>query len=82
MRDSVKRALNSLDRVAFLAQSGWIPEEMVMPWMKLEPYVRYEGGRRQEPDHCEHARALEERCLMWGAKSIPEAEITWVDDAL
>jgi hypothetical protein len=42
----VKRTLNSLDRVAFLTQAGWIPEEMVMPWMnpmivkvwvKLEP---------------------------------------------
>ena len=90
-RDNLKRVLNSLDRVAFLTQSGWIPEEMIMSWMnpmlvkawiKLEPYVRYEGGRRQEPDHCEHARALAERCLMWGAKSLPEAEITWVDDAL
>lgn len=89
-RDTVKRVLNSLDRVAFLTQSGWIPEEMVMPWMnpmiskawtKLEPYVRYEGERRQEPDYYEHARALGERCLMWRAKNLPEAEITWVDDA-
>lgn len=89
-RDTVKRVLNSLDRVAFLTQSGWIPEEMVMPWMnpmivkawtKLEPYVRYEGERRQEPDYYEHARALGERCLMWRAKNLPESEITWIDDA-
>ena len=89
-RDNLKRVLNSLDRVAFLTQSGWIPEEMVMPWMnpmivkawiKLEPYVRYESERRQEPDYYEHARALGERCLMWRAKNLPEAEITWVDDA-
>ena len=89
-RDNLKRVLNSLDRVAFLTQSGWIPEEMVMPWMnpmivkawiKLEPYVRYEGERRHEPDYYEHARALGERCLMWRAKNLPEAQITWVDDA-
>lgn len=89
-RDTVKRVLNSLDRVAFLTQSGWIPEELIMPWMnpmivktwmKLEPYVRYEGERRREPDYYEHARALAERCLEWRAKNLPEAEITWVKDA-
>ena len=89
-RDTVKRVLNSLDRVAFLTQSGWIPEKMVMPWMnpmivkswmKLEPYVRYESERRHEPDYYEHARALAERCLRWRTKNLPDAEITWVDDA-
>jgi len=87
----VKRTLNSLDRVAFLTQAGWIPEEMVMPWMnpmivkawvKLEPYVDYESRRRNEPDYYEHARRLAERCLSWRAKNLPDAEITWVDDAL
>jgi hypothetical protein len=90
-QDAVKRVLNSLDRVAFLTQAGWIPEEMIMPWMnpmivkawtKLEPYVRYEGERRQEPDYYEHARELAERCLVWRAENLPEAEITWIDDAL
>ncbi len=55
---AVKQALNSLDRVAFLTQAGWIPEEIVMPWMhpmiakswsKLRPYVEYERARRSEP---------------------------------
>jgi len=87
----VKRTLNSLDRVAFLTQAGWIPEEMIMPWMnpmivkawiKLEPYVDYESRRRNEPDYYEHARRLAERCLSWRAKNLPEAEITWVGDAL
>lgn len=89
-RDTVKRVLNSLDRVAFLTQSGWIPEELIMPWMnpmivktwmKLEPYVRYEGERRHEPDYYEHARSLAERCVAWRAKNLPDAEITWVKDA-
>jgi hypothetical protein len=87
----VKRTLNSLDRVAFLTQAGWIPEEMVMPWMnpmivkawiKLKPYVDYESRRRTEPDYYEHARQLAERCLSWRAKNLPDAKITWVDDAL
>jgi hypothetical protein len=87
----VKRTLNSLDRVAFLTQAGWIPEEMVMPWMnpmivkawiKLEPYVDYESRRRNEPDYYEHARRLAERCLSWRAKNLHDAKITWVDDAL
>jgi hypothetical protein len=87
----VKRTLNSLDRIAFLTQAGWIPEEMVMPWMnpmivkawvKLEPYVDYESRRRNEPDYYEHARRLAERCLSWREKHLPEAETTWVDDAL
>jgi hypothetical protein len=87
----VKRTLNSLDRVAFLTQAGWIPEEMIMPWMnpmivkawvKLEPYVDYESRRRNEPDYYEHARRLAERCLSWREKNLPDAEITWIDDAL
>ena len=90
-REAVKRVLNSLDRVAFLTQAGWIPEETVMPWMnpmivkawnKLAPYVDYESRRRREPDYYEHARRLAERCLAWRAKNLPDAEITWVDDAL
>jgi hypothetical protein len=87
----VKRTLNSLDRVAFLTQAGWIPEEMVMPWMnpmivkiwvKLEPYVDHESRRRNEPDYYEHARQLAEHFLAWRAKNLPDAKITWVDDAL
>jgi len=77
--------------VAFLTQAGWIPEEMIMPWMnpmivkawaRLEPYVDYESQRRNEPDYYEHARVLAERCQAWRAKHLPEAEITWVDGAL
>jgi hypothetical protein len=90
-RAAVKRVLNSLDRVAFLTQAGWIPEEMIMPWMspmivkawgKLGPYVEYESRRRREPDYYEHARELAERCRAWRAKNVPDAKITWVEDAL
>jgi len=30
---AMKRVLNSLDHIAFLTQAGWIPEDMIMPWM-------------------------------------------------
>lgn len=88
---AVKRVLNSLDRVAFLTQAGWIPERMVMPWMnpmvvkvwtKLGPYVEYERRRRREPDYYEQARELAERCVAWRRERLPEAEVTWVEDAL
>lgn len=90
-RQAIKRVLNSFDKVAFLTQPGWIPEEMVMPWMnpmivkswaKLEKIVDYECERRNEPDYYEHARELAGRCRAWRAKNLPGAEITWVDDAL
>jgi hypothetical protein len=90
-RAAMKQVLNSLDRVAFLTQAGWIPEEMIMPWMnpmvvkawaRLEAYVDYESQRRGEPDYYQHARQLAERCRAWRAKHLPSAEITWVDDAL
>jgi len=91
-RAAVKQVLNSLDRVAFLTQSGWIPEEMVMPWMnpmivkawiKLEPYVDYESARRLEPDYYESVRQLAKHCLTWRAENLPDAKITWIgEDAL
>ena len=90
-RSAAKRVLNSLDRVAFLTQRGWIPEEMIMEWMnpmvvkswlKLGPYVDYESRRRNEPDYYGYARHLAERCLIWRSENLPEAEITWVDGAL
>ncbi len=90
-RAALKQVLNSLDRVAFLTQAGWIPDEMIMPWMnpmvvkawaRLEAYVDYESQRRGEPDYYQHARELAERCRAWRSKHLPDAEITWIDDAL
>jgi hypothetical protein len=90
-RTAVKRVLNSLDRVAFLTQPGWVDEGKVMPWMnpmivkawvKLRPYVVYERERRQEPDYYNTAQQLAERCLAWRAQHLPEAQTTWVENAL
>jgi hypothetical protein len=90
-RDALKTVLNSLDRVAFLTQGGWIPDDMIMPWMnpmivkvwiKLEPYVDYESRRRHEPDYYEQARDLAQRCIAWREQHLPDAKITWLDDAL
>jgi hypothetical protein len=92
-QEAMKKVLNSLDRVAFLTQSGWIPDELVMPWMhpmitksweKLEPYVLYERKRRNEPYYYEHAGRLATRCQQWREKNLTENErkTKWVDNAL
>jgi hypothetical protein len=90
-RDAAKTVLNSLDRVAFLTQSGWIPDDLVMPWMhpmiaksweKLEPYVLYERQRRNEPYYYRYAGKLAERCKQWRAKHLSETTTKWVEDAL
>jgi hypothetical protein len=90
-QQALKSVLNSLDRVAFLTQAGWIPYDVVLPWMhpmiaklwtKLEPYVRYERKRRNEPYYYEHASKLAEVCAAWRAKHLPETQVNWLDDAL
>jgi hypothetical protein len=88
----VKKVLNSLDRIAFMTQQGWIPEETLMPWMnpmvvkiwdKLGPYVEVEQKRRNEPDYYEMARGLAMRCVEWRKERYPDWEgPTWLDDAL
>ncbi len=92
-QNAMKSVLNSLDRVAFLTQSGWIPDELVLPWMhpmiaksweKLEPYVMYERKRRNEPYYYAHAGRLAERCKQWRAEHLTPEELKtkWVDHAL
>ncbi len=90
-QDAMKQVLNSLDRVAFLTREGWIPDDLIMPWMhpmiaksweKLEPYVLYERERRNEPYYYEHAGELAERCRKWRAKHLAETDTKWVDNAL
>ena len=90
-RDAIKQVLNSLDRVAFLTQGDWIPEETVMPWMnpmvvkswaRLAVYVEYERQRRREPDYYQAAGQLAGRCQAWRARHVPEAQLTWLEDAL
>jgi len=90
-RKAVKRVLNSLDHVAFLTQAGWIPEELIMPWMypmiskswfKLQPYVEYERKRRNEPYYYINASKVAERCITWGKTNVPEDDVIWVDNAL
>lgn len=90
-RAVVKMVLNSLDRIAFLTQASWIPQETIMPWMhpmvfkvweKLEPYVRYEQERRNEPYYYEQVAELAERCRAWRKKHLLASDIVWLDDAL
>ena len=88
---AIKKVLNSLDHAAFLTQSGWIPEDIIMPWLhpmvaksweKLGPYVLYERKRRNEPYYYDHVSTLAERCSMWRIKNLEEVNIKWLDDAL
>jgi hypothetical protein len=90
-REAIKKVLNSLDRVAFLTQAGWIPDEIIMPWMhpmiaksweKLEPYVRYEIDRRNEPYYYQNARHLAERCRLWREQNLEEVHVNWVERGL
>ncbi len=87
----MKMVLNSLDRVAFLTQSGWIPDDLVMPWMhpmiaksweKLEPYVLYERERRNEPYYYQYAGKLAERCKQWRKRNLTDTTTKWIDNAL
>jgi hypothetical protein len=88
---AVKQVLNSLDRVAFMTQAGWIPDDIIMPWMhpmvakawvKLEPYVIYERKRRNEPYYYQKVSELAERINLWRQKNLVDATIKWVEDAL
>jgi hypothetical protein len=88
---AVKRVLNSLDQVAFLTQAGWIPENLVMPWLhpmiaksweKLGPYVEFERKRRNEPYFYKHASLLAERCKTWRMDNLEDTQVNWVDKAL
>jgi len=90
-RAYVKQTLNSLDRVAFLTQAGWIPREMIMPWMnpmivksweKLAPWVENESQRRREPDYYEHARQLGEDCIDWRKQNLAYTETEYLQEAL
>ena len=91
-RQAVKRVLNSMDRVAFLTQARWIPEETILPWMslmvvksweKLGPYVEYERARRGEPDYYRSVGELAQRCQGWRAVHFTaDAGVNWVENAL
>jgi hypothetical protein len=90
-KEAIKTVLNSLDRVAFLTQSGWIPDDLVMPWMhpmiaksweKLEPYVLHERKLRNEPYYYRLAFELAERCKVWRNKHLVASKIKWDKKAL
>ena len=92
-RDAMKTVLNSLDRVAFLTQPGWVSDELVMPWMhpmifksweKLEPIVQFEREKRGESYYYEHAENLAKRCIKWRQENLPpeEQKTNWVDTSM
>jgi hypothetical protein len=90
-RDRIKTVLNSLDRLSFLTQEGWIDDDLIMPWMnpmvvkvwqKLGPFVAFERERRNEQDYYEHAERLARRCEEWRRDQIGDDETIWLKDAM
>ncbi len=88
---AIKKVLNTLDHVAFLTQKGWIPDEIIMPWVhpmiaksweKLEPYVIYQREQRCEPYYYEHAGDLAERCFAWRQKHLEKVEVAYIKKAI
>jgi hypothetical protein len=89
-REAIKKVLNSLDRVAFLTQKGWIPDDIIMPWMhpmiakswvELEPYVLQQRQQRGEPYYYQHAGELADRCLVWRKKNnIAENKVKYIKE--
>lgn len=90
-REFIKLVLNTLDKVSFLTQSGWIPEELIMPWLhpmirkswsKLGPYVYFERERRNEPYYYKYAEEIGNRCQVWADNNCEEVSINWIDKAI
>jgi hypothetical protein len=87
-KDKIKIVLNSLDRLAFLTQKGFIDEDVIMPWMnpmvvkiwdRLEGYVKYIRCKRDEADYYLDAEVLAQRCRAWRAEKLGTDEIRWVE---
>lgn len=87
----VKRILNSFDHLGFLIQQDWVTDDAVIRWVspivvktwaRLGSYVDHQARHRNEPDYYEAARDLAQRCIEWRIQHVPDAEITWVEDAL
>ena len=90
-REAIKKVLNSLDRVAFLTQKGWIPDEVIMPWLhpmiakswdKLEPHVIFQRNQRGESYYYEHASELADRCFAWRQKNQIQNQVNYVDEEI
>jgi hypothetical protein len=55
---------------------------IVKTWIKVGPYVEFESERRNEPDYYIQVRRLAEQCVAWRKSHLPDAQITWIDEAL
>jgi hypothetical protein len=88
----LKRVLNTLDFVGFVAEHYWdmwrTDDELVQwmsspitkVWERIGPYVEYEAEERDEPDFYQAARMLSQYCLQWRRAHRPVSRI--VDGAV
>jgi hypothetical protein len=89
-KKKIKMALNSIDKVAFVTQAGWIPVEVIMNWInpmivklweKLGPLVLLERVERNEPDYYLDAEIFAEECRKWREKKYPDSTHKWLDNS-
>jgi hypothetical protein len=83
----LKRVLNTLDFVGFVAEHYWdmwqADDELVQwmsspitkVWERIGPYVEYEAEERNEPDYYQAARMLSQSCLRWRRAHRPPSRI-------
>jgi hypothetical protein len=83
----LKRVLNTLDFVGFVAEHYWdmwrTDDELVQwmsspitkVWERIGPYVEYEAEERNEPDYYQAGRMLSKYCLEWRRKNRPVSRI-------
>jgi hypothetical protein len=86
----VKRVLNTLDFVGFVAENywgrwhdelvQWMSSPITKVWERIGPYVEYEAIERKEPDFYQAARMLSEYCLEWRREHRPVSKI--IDGAI
>ena len=87
----VRRVLNTLDFIGFVAENYWNMENELVEWMsplvvkvweRIGPYVEHEVMRRDEPDFFISAREFGDYCVQWRYenKGLPPSRI--IEDAL
>lgn len=86
---SIKRALNTLDYLGFIAENyvnvkgplqEWMSAPIAKIWERIEPYVEMEREARGEPDFYRSASYLGEKCVEWRKKHALKSNI--IDSAI
>lgn len=81
----LKRILNTLDFVGFVAENYWDMDNELVEWMsgpitkvweRIGPYIEDQAVQRKEPDYYRAARALSQYCMEWRKREgLPQSVI-------